>query len=549
MRVGGGGFATINAKFAGAVLSTDGINLIWVTPTNLTASATNAIGNLNGSGTNTAFYGPITFAGAVDITGIVTNRNNLGVAGHFMLSGSYYVSGVSTNANDTWFNGNVYQGATGGQGAYLDELRVNSISWFTNTITSLKGIANQWYHGAGPFTNSGKVWLEDELDVTGSSKLGGNLEVIGSSSLNGLTVTNVSTLLTNLHGRGSNFFHQVSLPRIASGSLLRTDANSNIVATTIGANLTFDGTTLAATGGAASTNNVVQAMHTAIISNTVINPWHAGVVASIYATNGDSQFFTLGSHTNLDYVPFTGADTSNHIGVAVAFTQNATGGFYPTNNGQVIPINTNASRSTMVYYSIANGVTNVSVAYPFSMGLANGFDIVQFDTLSGTYTNKSVISVTAITNIGHFRQEGTTRFLEATYFLEDIGANRLVVTNSFRQILATQYVPTNSALSNVTVSFTSTNNLDLYITNNITLTNWTGLTAGIVETKTIFIYPQLIPRGVNYGNLGFSNPGYSVAIGTNANNKLWTTLTNNKTYVLSIVAKGTNLFPTISLWE
>lgn len=130
-----------------------------------------------------------------------------------------------------------------------------------------------------------------------------------------------------------------------------------------------------------------------------------------------------------------------------------------------------------------------------------------------------------------------------------------VDSNGVTQVLAahwlthTQLVPTNNAASNITVNFNITNTVEIWFTNNLTFTNWSGVTdAGRVDLLFL-LRPQLIPRGVNWGNLGLSNPGYGVCIATNAGNTLWTSLTNGKTYALSITRVRTNLFPILTLWE
>jgi hypothetical protein len=114
----------------------------------------------------------------------------------------------------------------------------------------------------------------------------------------------------------------------------------------------------------------------------------------------------------------------------------------------------------------------------------------------------------------------------------------------------TRLIPTNNALSNIVVNFGVTNYVEVWFTNNLTFTNWTGLgDDGSAASVTYLLRPQLINRGVNWGNLGLSNPGYSVAVATNANNLLWTTLTNAKTYALSMTRIRTNIFPMLTLWE
>jgi hypothetical protein len=187
-----------------------------------------------------------------------------------------------------------------------------------------------------------------------------------------------------------------------------------------------------------STNNATLNAGTFLLTNSFINPWHAafqGPVATtnyLYATNGNSQFYSLATSSNIQFVPWTGSDASNDVGVAAAFTQNGTGGFYPTNNGIVIPINTNANRSTLVYFSIANGVTNVSVAYPFSMNLAQNLDGIEFNTASGTYTNRdsSGTGAFARTNVPTFNNlnaNGVSRFIVASG--PAITATEMIVTN------------------------------------------------------------------------------------------------------------------------
>lgn len=146
------------------------------------------------------------------------------------------------------------------------------------------------------------------------------------------------------------------------------------------------------------------------------------------------------------------------------------------------------------------------------------------------------------------------------------GANLTATTNNNQLTLAlnpqltniaginnlaeTRLIPTNSALSNIVVNFAQTNIVELWITNNVTFTNWSNIPDfGATPNIIYLIRPVLINRGVNWGNLGLSNPGYNVAIGTNINAPMWTTLTNGKTYSLTITRVRTNLFPVITLWE
>lgn len=112
-------------------------------------------------------------------------------------------------------------------------------------------------------------------------------------------------------------------------------------------------------------------------------------------------------------------------------------------------------------------------------------------------------------------------------------------------------IPTNSALSNIVVDLALTNTVEIYATNNLTFTNWSfsggwgGLPTSRSSSKLLLIRPQLINRGVNWGQ----GIGYGVNVHTNANSPLLTTLDAGKTYAASITAVGTNLFISLSLWQ
>ena len=107
------------------------------------------------------------------------------------------------------------------------------------------------------------------------------------------------------------------------------------------------------------------------------------------------------------------------------------------------------------------------------------------------------------------------------------------------------------ANSNQTIWLGQTNVSDLLVSTNVTFTNFNGITVGNSASFTAFmkVTNAAANVGVNWGNLGGSNPGYAIAIWTNANSPMWTTLTNTKTYVLSVTSRGTNLHPTLTLWE
>lgn len=110
---GGGNFTTTNAPFAGAVLLTDGTKLYWGSPTNLQASATNAIGNSAGLGTNTTLYGltiPLVTASRVAVinaAGNLTNSPNVDLTEIEFLDG--VTSSIQTQINASKLSTNTTQ--------------------------------------------------------------------------------------------------------------------------------------------------------------------------------------------------------------------------------------------------------------------------------------------------------------------------------------------------------------------------------------------------------------------------------------------------------
>jgi hypothetical protein len=190
-----------------------------------------------------------------------------------------------------------------------------------------------------------------------------------------------------------------------------------------------------------------------------------------------------------------------------------------------------------------------------SSAIAN-WSIYDTNAISTTASNAANNIATAATNSASVTNWITTRQPSAKG-LSNIVNDALfdsarVASNidNFVGNVETRLIATNSSTSNITVAFKGhTNTVYLYLTNNATFTNWTTLASGLQSSALYIIRPQLITRGVNWGNLGGSNPGYGVAIYTNANNLLWTWLTNGKTYALSMQCIETNIFPTLTLWE
>lgn len=78
---------------------------------------------------------------------------------------------------------------------------------------------------------------------------------LSGATIMGLS-TNTSTIESNLWIKGTNFARQIKMVGgQAASSILRLDSNTNLATVTVGANLSFDGTTLSATGGGGGGTN------------------------------------------------------------------------------------------------------------------------------------------------------------------------------------------------------------------------------------------------------------------------------------------------------
>jgi hypothetical protein len=246
-----------------------------------------------------------------------------------------------------------------------------------------------------------------------------------------------------------------------------------------------------------------------------------------------------------------GASFNNYNYYNVTVVSNVTI-YAGTNIEQYVKIQTSNSFG-IIYLGTPRPDERLYIAV-FNTNNLNALDITMtnnsYNTLIGantqTYTIKSnSIASFLFINRTNWNVNGTNRWELDSYTAK----NDPLVLNAITYNVETRLIPTNSALSNIVVNFAVTNMVDVWFTNNITLTNWLGLASNSSANVTYMLRPQLVNRGVNWGNLGISNPGYRVGIYTNANNALWTTLTNGKVYSLSMSTIGTNIFPTLTLWE
>ena len=199
------------------------------------------------------------------------------------------------------------------------------------------------------------------------------------------------------------------------------------------------------------------------------------------------------------------------------------------------------------------------------IGSGTGVPILKLQTMMAADNSLAFSVRTNFTQLSTNFFEFTSPSAGQGFRLHSVANGQLVWTNALDVEMPTQGLISNvtqityqmhsgsvvGANSNQTIWLGQTNVSDLLISTNVTFTNFNGITAGRSASFTAFmkVTNAAANVGVNWGNLGGSNPGYAVALWTNANAPMWTTLTNTKTYVLSVTSRGTNLHPTITLWE
>ena len=149
-------------------------------------------------------------------------------------------------------------------------------------------------------------------------------------------------------------------------------------------------------------------------------------------------------------------------------------------------------------------------------------------TRNAAVSNALVAHVTASTNI----------------VAENVGWVQ-ITNNAVFRFNTSDFIATNSTVnSNITINV-DVNSRYLYVTNSISLTNVSGLASGKSGSCSLLFVPQAVNRTVVYPNLGWNNPGFGYRVATNANNTLWTTLTNGVGYVLSVSFWDTNMIWTL----
>lgn len=195
-----------------------------------------------------------------------------------------YINTSSAAVNDSlWvnFDTNWYRVASTNGGAITEaQLNFSDVTTADSTTNQhglamkLSGTTNTWYSGIGTWSNplttqisgliDGRI-LEVDLTLPGGpglnqttlayNNLANSVILEGAGfGLNGQFRAYSVYATNDFQGPGTNAFGLVKITGIPASSLLRTTSGSDVTNVTIGSGLTFDGTTLSATG--AGTNFV-----------------------------------------------------------------------------------------------------------------------------------------------------------------------------------------------------------------------------------------------------------------------------------------------------
>lgn len=373
----------------------------------------------------------------------------------------------------------------------------------------------------------------------------------------------------------TNAFEALRILGVASNSFLYVKDGSNVVGGTFGSGLTFSSGTLTASGGAASTNNPVEAIGTALLTNGTMpavtramllrgtNLWidggTEGTGGGFYqqAIAGTGGGLTNGMVTNIldQQTIYLRVWVTN--GATLQLPQFTAAQYL---DGRIPSIPTNGWVS--IYITRFGSETNVQVIGPTLAGTP-GYAALWATNFAGNIVTQGVSTVLqnlhatgAVTNEDSpivqiingytltFTPGGVVSNLGASTI--NIGPANNVVSNvgAIKGLIWTNYVQTSS---NFVFSF-STNYVELKNQTNVVFTN---IVEEVTATRGNIEVHVHNTTGVT---MGLAWPAYGAQHGyffqTNINNPIltYTSLTTGKHGVASISCFGTNIFATWTEW-
>ncbi len=194
-------------------------------------------------------------------------------------------------------------------------LNWNGSRW-TNGVASGGGGGTNYFNGTGVPSPNFQNTSETTWNISGT-----NITltiIIGVTETN--YILNFYSVTNTFHvGKGGTVIISTNLTLIPAGpsKLLRTDANTNVVATTIGSGLAFDGTTLSATGGGGGPSTHVTTLGWSGTNLTGFN----------CATNGESFYVLATNNAHFGTSTFSNLQNKDaYMTYTLCVQQDSTGG-------------------------------------------------------------------------------------------------------------------------------------------------------------------------------------------------------------------------------
>jgi len=396
-----------------------------------------------------------------------------------MIQGSLVMSNGSLSLSNT----------TTSYSAVYDSVGVSTSN--TNYIYSFKGTnIAEWDFTHKPFgvVNPSLIPIRNDVDIGSSDAQYHFLYV--SNIASSRTIVDSGSL--EVYGN-SSLFGSVIAGGVGASKLVRTDANSNLTSVTIGSGITFDGTTLSASGGSATvpqrtyqlaiTMGQASEVAYAFSSNNVWthtftgtpNPpgerysfmWsNAAPVTNIVTFNGITPWdIEAGKAVSNLILPAT-----NVVYAVLEYNTNQTAGWYITYKTTALPYLTPAAKTTLTTNGnqIAINVKNLWPAGAGSSNYAAGAGILYWSTVKQTTIAANTETTLGGTIIDTNTLANNGDAISATWSVK-LKNNTGGLSNQFRiywgsvVVVDTGLLPTSNGTVNAWVEVTKTGSLQQHV--------------------------------------------------------------------------------------
>lgn len=504
--------------------------------------------------------------GNLPVSGPVQTALNGKQAGSSTLTN---LSGVTTNqlvfTNDLWLLIRGSNGVVVASGTGLSVISSGAASQQTFTISitdtellEFSGISTNRFLTTNHtmfllgISNNVRVVAGSSISVTPSGSGGIMSFTVDSTAL----VTNAASLSLS-NATSKPILHGIVNRTV---NFMGIEAGANVTITPNGTNYV-----IAASGGAASTNDVTAALGSLDLTNRIVR----SVVALGNTTNGviDWAGTNVVTYTpsNTFTITMTGSPVSGrHQSIEVIIINtNSTSGFFPTNDLNGGPVVMYSAPSTNRYFFVHDGTrffitsaqqlisgtgyTNVlnvgatlinATLRGLSMPLLTADRVMGLNS-SGDVTNSANVTLTELAALdGNTGATGSGNLV-----FSSTPTLNLPTLNNVKWAMQTPAI----TVSNILLSF-STNRYYLSGLTNAVLTNWVELAAGESADLALYIHNTTgVSMGIVWPAAGSSH-GYHFS--TNANNdvRAVTSLAAGGRLLVSVSIFGTNITPTATPW-